>query len=439
MSTQAEAAKPLGFWSVWALAVGTMVGSGILLVPASLAPYGLISVGGWILGSLGASAIIFVFARLATRTERDGGPYIYVQDAFGDLAGFLMAWGYWVSFWASIPYVAIAFTGYLGFLVPAIAESPTLQASSALGIIAVLTFINIRGLREMSITQIAMTLLKIVPLLLIVGAAAVLGSPHNLPPLNPTGGALLPQLAAVTLIALGPFTGFEAAVTSAGSVRDPERTIPRALMSGIALVSVLYLTASFAVMLLVPPDTLSQSQAPFAEAGRVLGPWGASLIAVGALIVTAGTLNSCIFTAGQMPMAVAEDGRAPRWMAKLNAGGAPYLSLLLSSALASILLLLNYSRGLVSAYTFLLTMTTATSLVYYFFCALAELKHSWGKAKVWTIVVALFACAYALFAILGSGPEVLLWGSVLMAAGVPVYIMLRPRKAAAAVAATRPS
>src|ERR1700755_2272236 len=92
-----QAHKPtLGFWSCWALAVGTMVGSGILLVPASLAPFGLISILGWVLGAAGASAIIFVFARLSARTARDGGPYIYVQDAFGDFAGFLMAWGYWV-------------------------------------------------------------------------------------------------------------------------------------------------------------------------------------------------------------------------------------------------------------------------------------------------------------------------------------------------------
>jgi len=419
--------KTLGFWSVWALAVGTMVGSGILLVPASLAPYGLISIAGWLLGAAGASAIIFVFARLAARTTRDGGPYIYVQEAFGGLAGFLMAWGYWISFWGSIPYVAIAFVGYLGFLVPAIAHNAVAQALSALTLIAVFTFINIRGLREMSATQIFMTVLKIVPLAVVVAAALAFGTPHNLPPFNPSGGALLPQLAAVTLITLGPFTGFEAAVTSAGSVRDPERTIPRALTAAIVLVAALYLCASLAVMLLVAPDRLGQSQAPFADAARALGPWGASFIAAGALVVTAGTLNSCIFTSGQMPMAVAEDGKAPRWLARLNGGGAPYLSLLLSAALGSVLLILNYSRGLVAAYTFLLTMTTAISAIYYFFCALAEAKHSWRTSKRWT-ALALFASMYALFAILGSGVEVALWGGVLMAAGAPVYFILKPRK-----------
>ncbi len=425
-----EHKKLLGFWSVWALAVGTMIGSGILLLPTALAPYGMVSYGGWILGAAGAIALVLVFGRLAARTTRDGGPYVYVQEAFGDLAGFLMAWGYWIGFWGAIPVVAIAFVGYLGFFIPAIAHSAGAQAMSALGLIAALTFINIRGLKEMSTAQIAMTVLKIVPLLVIVGVALAFGTPHNLPAFNPSNGPLLPQLAAVTLITLWPFTGFEAAVTSAGSVRDPERTIPRALVAAILLVAAIYLSASFAVNLLVAPAQLAQSQAPFADAAHVLGPWGGWFVAAGALLTTAGALNGIIFTSGQMPMAVAEDGKAPAWMAKLNSGGSPYWSVLLSSVLGGALLFLNYSRGLIGAYTFLLMMSTALGLIYYFFCALAEVKHSWRASKTWT-AVAVFGCAYSLFALLGSGIEVALWGGALMAAGVPLYFLLRPRKVAA--------
>jgi len=180
----------------------------------------------------------------------------------------------------------------------------------------------------------------------------------------------------------------------------------------------------------VPAAELAHSQAPFADAARVLGPLGAPFIALGALIATSGTLNGVIFAAGQMPMAVAEDGKAPQWLAKINRGGAPYLSLLLSSALGAVLLILNYSRGLVDAYTFLLKMATATSLIYYFFCGLAELKHSWSSAKGWA-AVAIFACAFSLFAIFGSGLEVTLWGGVLTLAGVPLYFLFRRRNTAA--------
>lgn len=421
--------KTLGFWSCWALAVGTMIGSGILLVPASLAPYGLLSIGGWIISSLGAVAIILVFARLAARTSRDGGPYVYVQEAFGDIAGFLMAWSYWIGFWISIPIVAIAFVGYLGIFIPSLAQNVVAQGMTALAVIAVFTFVNIRGLKEMSVAQIVLTVLKIVPLLVIMGAGLAYGAPHNLPPLNPSHAPLLPALTAVTLITLWPFTGFEAAVSSAGAVQNPERTIPRALVAAVLLVTVIYLGASFAVMLLVPSEHLAQSQAPFADAARVLGAWGAPFIAFGALIATAGTLNGVIFASGQMPMAVAEDGRAPAWLAKLNKGGAPYLSLLLSSGLGALLLVLNYSRGLIGAYTFLLMMATALSLIYYFLCGAAELKHSWRSARGWAMV-ALFACAFSAFAMIGSGWEVTFWGGVMMAAGLPLYFVFKSRNAA---------
>ncbi|HVV34438.1 MAG TPA: amino acid permease [Vitreimonas sp.] len=422
--------KTLGFWSCWALAVGTMIGSGILLVPASLAPYGLLSVAGWLISAAGAIAIILVFARLAGRTTRDGGPYVYVQEAFGDIAGFLMAWNYWIGFWVSIPIVAIAFVGYLGIFIPSLAQNIVAQGLTALGVIAAFTLVNVRGLKEMSVAQIVLTVLKIVPLLIIMGAGLVFGAPHNLPPLNPSHAPLLPALTAVTLITLWPFTGFEAAVSSAGAVRDPERTIPRALTAAVLLVTVIYLGASFAVMLLVPSAQLAHSEAPFADAARALGGWGPPFIALGALIATAGTLNGVIFASGQMPMAVAEDGRAPAWLAKLNKGGAPYLSLLLSSGLGALLLVLNYSRGLIGAYTFLLMMATALSLIYYFFCGLAELKHSWRSAKGWAMV-ALFACLFSAFAMIGSGWEVILWGGVMMAAGLPLYFWFKPRKVAA--------
>ena len=414
----------MGFWSCWALAVGTMIGSGILLLPASLAPYGLLSLAGWIISSGGAVAIILVFARLAARTARDGGPYVYVQEAFGDMAGFLMAWTYWIGFWATIPVVAIAFVGYLGVFVPGLVHNVVAQAVTAFGIIVVFTYVNLRGLREMSVAQITLTLLKIIPLIVVIGAALAFGTPHNLPPLNPSQGPTLPALTTATLITLFAFTGFEAAVCNARDVREPERTIPRALVAGVALVTIIYIGASLAVMLLVPSGQLARSESPFADAARVLGPWGAPLIALGALIVTAGTLNGVIFASGQMPMAVAEDGNAPQWLAKLNKGGAPGGSLLLSSSLGALLLFLNYARGLVAAYTFLLMMATALSLIYYFFCGLAEIKHSWRRARGWTLV-ALFACLYSAFAMIGSGLEVLLWGGILTAAGVPFYFLFR--------------
>lgn len=425
--------KPLGFWSCWSLTVGCMIGSGIFMLPTLLAPYGMLSFGGWIIAGGGSIALALIFGRLAARTQCNGGPYAYSRAAFGDLTGFLMAWAYWLSFLLGVPVVAIAFVGYLGVFIPGLNESAIAQALTALALIGVFTLINIRGLKEMSAAQITLTVLKIIPLLAIIAIAFSAGEPANLPAFNPSGQPIFAALAAVALIALWPFTGFEVVTLPAANVKNCERTIPQALFIGMLTVVAIYLSATFAVMLLVPSAQLAQSTAPFAEAARALGAWGPNFIAAGALIATAGTLNGLIFSCGQMPMAVAQDKLAPRWLAVTTESGSPINALLLSSAIASLLLLLNYSRGLIGAFTFLLMMATALGLIYYVVVSVAELRYSATKAIGWA-AIALIGIIYSLFAALGSGLEVLFWGSVSMAAGLPLYFLFRPRSGAIASA-----
>ncbi|MBL8547137.1 MAG: amino acid permease [Hyphomonadaceae bacterium] len=418
--------KPLGFWSCWSLTVGCMIGSGIFMLPTLLAPYGLLSFGGWIIAGGGSIALALVFGRLAARTRCNGGPYAYSREAFGDLTGFLMAWAYWISFLLGVPVVAIAFVGYLGVFIPALNGNAVAQALSALGLISIFTFINIRGLKEMSAAQITLTILKIVPLLAIIGVAFVAGEPANLPAFNPSGQPVFAALAAVALIALWPFTGFEVVTLPATNVKDCERTIPRALFVGMITVVIIYLSATAAVMLLVPSHQLAQSTAPFADAARALGAWGPNFIAAGALVATAGTLNGLIFTCGQMPMAVAIDKLAPSWLAVTNKSGVPQNALILSAALSAILLVANYSRGLIGAFTFMLMMATALGLIYYVVVSVAELRHSSRSALGWA-AIAIIGIVYSLFAAFGSGLEVLFWGVAAMLTGVPLYYLFRPR------------
>lgn len=428
--------KPLGFWSCWSLTVGCMIGSGVFMLPTLLAPYGLLSFGGWIIAGGGSIALALIFGRLAARTRSNGGPYAYARESFGDLTGFLMAWAYWLSFLMGVPVVAIAFVGYLGVFIPALNGNPVAQALSALALIGLFTAINIRGLREMSAAQITLTILKIVPLIAIINAALWAGAPANLPAFNPSGQPVFGALAAVALIALWPFTGFEVVTLPTSSVKDAERIIPRALFIGMVTVVLIYLSATAAVMLLVPSEQLAQSTAPFADAARALGSWGPNFVAAGALVATAGALNGLIFTCGQMPMAVAHDKLAPSWLAATTNAGTPRNALILSATLSSALLLLNYSRGLIGAFTFMLMMATALGLIYYVVVSVIELRHSARSALGWA-AIALVGIVYSLFAAFGSGLEVLGWGIVMMLAGVPLYYVFRPRPAA--IAARPPS
>lgn len=420
------APRALGFWACWSLTVGIMIGSGIFLLPSVLAPYGMVSFGGWMLTAAGSICLALVLARLAARTRQTGGVYAYARNGFGDLAGFLIAWGYWASYWIAIPAIAIAFVGYLGVFIPALNDNAIGQVIAALTLIWTMTLINMRSISEASFVQLAMTILKIIPLLIIIGLGVFTGSSDNLPPFNPEGGSIIGVLSATALLTMWAFSGMEAGAVPAGDVKDPERTIPRAIIIGTLVVAFIYIASTYAVMRLVPSEALAQSTAPFADAAAALGPWGAKLVAAGALISTAGAVNGSIFVAGQTPMAVALDGLAPKVFAGRGKGGAPMLALVTASCLGSVLLLMNYTRGLVSMFTLLATMSTLAILLPLFVSAAAELKHSWRNARSWA-AIAFLALVYSAFAILGSGLTVLAWGALFIALGAPVYFLLRAK------------
>lgn len=428
--TAPPSAKALGFWSCWALTVGIMIGSGVFILPSVLAPYGMMSFAGWILTASGSLALALVIARLSSRTTRTGGVYVYAQDAFGDLTGFLIAWGYWAAYWISIPAIAIAFVGYLAVFFPVLETSLTAQASTALALIWGLTLINIKGVKEAGFVQLLMTVLKLIPLIIIIAYGFSTGSNDNLPPVNPTNGTLLSVLASTAILTMWAFSGLEAGAIPAGDVENPERTIPRAIVVGTLTVTFVYIASTYAVMRLVPAEELINSVSPFADAAKSLGTWGPYLIALGAAIATAGALNGVVFIIGQMPMALAIDGLAPQGLARRNKNGAPHLAILLGSTLASLLLLMNYSKGLIGAFTFLAIMSTLSILVPLLVSAAAELKHSWANAKAWG-AVALLSGLYSVFAILGSGLASIGWGLLLFAFGLPVYYQLKKQAASA--------
>ncbi len=424
--TQSQS-KPLGFWGCWSLTVGVMIGSGIFLLPAVLAPYGGISFAGWLVTTCGSILLALTVGRLAARTSRSGGVYVYARDAFGDLAGFLIAWGYWSSYWIALPAMAIAFVGYLAVFAPALNDNPPLQAGAALGLIWTVALINMRGMREAGFVQLLMTILKLIPLALVMALAVVAGDVDNLPEAHPQGGSILGAVAATSLITMWAFSGLEAGAMPAGDVKNPERVIPRAVIIGTLTVAIVYIGSTFAVMLLAPADQLAASASPFADVAAGLGAWGPGVIAIGAMIATAGAINGVMLVAGQTPMAVALDGLAPRWLARRGRDGSPTLSLLLSAGLGSVLLLANYAKALVDVFAFLIMMSTLTFLAPLLVSALAEFRYSWRSQTAWAGVAAA-AALYAVFAIIGSGLEVLAWGAVLVAVGIPVYFVGKQRE-----------
>ena len=413
-------AKKMGFWQCWGMSVGVMIGSGIFLLPTVLAPYGWISLLGWLLTCSGTIVLALVLARLAGTTDHAGGPYAYVRESFGDLAGFLIGWGYWVGVVFGVTAIAVGFAGYMGSIFPIFAANSLTQALVAAMGIGVLTWVNIKGISEAATVQLVLTILKIVPLIVIIGLGIAYGDIDNFPSFNPQQLSMTEALASTALLTMWAFIGIEAAVIPTSDVEDPKKTVPIAVVSAALSVSFLYVGASIAIMFLVPSEVLAASESPFVDAASHMGPGGALLMGVGALISTAGALNGNIFVMGQMPMLVAADGLAPSVIAKKNKGGAPMVALMASSVFSAALLVLNFTDGLVGAFSFLISMSTLSILAPYGLSAMAEFKRSWHSAKGWA-GVALLSVIYTLIAAAGSGWYVFFLGVGLFLLGILLF------------------
>jgi APA family basic amino acid/polyamine antiporter len=274
--------------------VGNMIGSGIYLLPASLAAYGGISIFGWLFTTAGAVLLALVFAHLARTAPRAGGLYAYAKFGFGDFAGFLVAWGYWISIWCGNAAIATGFAGYLGVFIAPISSNPLLAGIVAAGAIWLLSWVNALGVRHAAIMQLVTTVLKLAPLVAIGTFGLFFFKIENFVPFNPSGRPAIPAITAAAALTLWAFLGLESATIPADEVIDPVRTIPKATILGTLAAAVVYLLGTVAVMGVIPPAALARSTAPFADAASSMwGVWAADAVAAGAAIACFGALNCC--------------------------------------------------------------------------------------------------------------------------------------------------
>ncbi|NKB37913.1 MAG: amino acid permease [Gammaproteobacteria bacterium] len=424
--------RSMGFWRSWALVVGIMIGNGIFLLPSVLAPYGNMSLLGWIFAGGGTILIALMLGSLARRFPKLGGPYVYTREAFGDLPGFLVAWGYWIAIWSAVAAGAVALSGYLGFFLPQISDKPLYSGISSLLIIWLLTGINTAGVKSASIFQLTTTLLKLAPLFLIAGSGLLLGDVSEIPASNPDDEPFPILIASMVILIMWAFVGVEGVTIPADDVIEPERTIPRALLAGTVTVTIVYICATYGVMALIPAEQLALSTSPFADAASLIfGPWGASLVAIGALVSIVGSLNGNILVGGMIARAIAVDKLFPARFASLNKAGAPAFSLVTAGLLSSLLIAMNFSKGLMAAFELLILLSTLCTLLPYVASALAEIVLRWressdeGRYNKRAIAIATGALAFSLFAIIGSGLVVVVYGLVLLGCGLPVYYLTR--------------
>jgi APA family basic amino acid/polyamine antiporter len=419
MASQVNKPQTIGIWMTSALVVGTIIGSGIFMLPVSLAPLGRNVLIGWVISGVGVLCIAFALGRLS-RLSGDG-IQANVEREFGSTVAFLVAWGFWVSNWVAQASVAVAAASALSFAGLQFGGQYGIVIG-AIGWLVILTAINAIGVRASGGFSLVTVAIKLLPLLaviwLFVERGASGGAYEPLPPL-PISFA---NIAAATALTFFAFTGFENATTPVGKVRDPAHTIPRALLGGTAFVVVLYLLAGTAIQMLLPAEVVAVSPAPFADAlvshwGRGAATFAALTIAVAAI----GCLNGLILGTGELGYAMALRGDLPTIMARTRGINTPVVSQMVGTGLSILLLLLNSSRATANLFTFIILLSTATVVVVYFTAALAAWKLSPTMGSRSIVAIGILFIAFATY---GIGLEADLWCLVLLAVGLAIRTVM---------------
>lgn len=403
-----------------AMVIGLIIGAGIFLLPASIAPFGINMISAWGVTIAGFLALAFAFSVLAVRIK--GGPYEYVRQAFGPDAAFLTNWSYLVSCWSASAALAAAMTGALARAVPALG-GPTLVAPLSIGAVVLVTAIACTGARSAGKTQVVTVAIKLLPLLLVVATVAVVvGSSGALQPLAPRPLSLEATASAAAIMSFS-LLGFEAAAFAAGKTADSRRTVPLATMVGTALTGFLFLAACTAVVLLVPLDRLTTSTQPFADAvGGTLGEGVGTIIALFVAVSAFGALNANVLITGEIGYEMALDRSVPAPMGRNNRFRMPWVALFASAVPTVALILVNASRGLSGLFTFMVLLTTVATLLLYAAVTAAALRQ---RTSIRAKIIITLALVYALWVIYASGVEALAWGVALLVAGWPIRLLSR--------------
>jgi len=307
--------RELRRWDLVALVINSILGAGIFGLPAkTFALAGTYSLLAYVVSATAIALIVLCFAEVSSRFEATGGPYLYAHTTFGPLIGFQVGWLLWVGRVAASAALANLFVAYVGYFIPD-ADAIVVRTSLLAVLFGVLAAANVRGVRLTATVTNVLTIGKLLPLgLLAVAGAFFIDAPRSLPATPPSYRGF--SEAALLLVFV--YTGFEGASIPSGEMRAPARHLPFALLTGFSAVTLVYVAVQI-VCIAVVPD-LAHSERPVADAAlRVLGAPGASLIAVGALVSIAGTLNAQMFATPRLLFAMSDNGQLPPVLSSTHA------------------------------------------------------------------------------------------------------------------------
>jgi APA family basic amino acid/polyamine antiporter len=423
--------KELTSFDLTSIIVGSIVGADIYIASAFTAGLlGTVAILVWIVAGICATIIALVFAYCSYYVPRVGGPFAYVSEAFNDFYGFLTGWSIWIAEILSIPVFAIAFVQYLQYFV----SLEFYQQIIVKGLfLFTLTYINIRGVKTAGRINDILTIVKLAPLLLIIllGIGFFIINPQTLAsnyfPFAPFGFG---NFGVALVLIFWAYVGFEMGTLPASEVRNPRKTIPKAIITGMIIVIIFYLLTNFVVYCLLHWTVLETTKIPLVLAGiALLGAGGAVLMVIGALISVSGSDESGTLGTARLSYAMSIDGLFPKLFSKEHPRyHTPYMALLVQGAIAFSLSIFSGLVDLISFSVFNLSFAfLLTCLALLVLGARNKQKKLHGQRIL--PIVGIVICLYLIFMFLiGATPlYIKAVGIIVLALGIPLYVFFSPK------------
>lgn len=427
-SLNTEFKRDLGLFEGVSVIGGIMIGSGIfflgsfVLQRTHLAP-GLALLA-WLAGGVISLLAGLCYAELGAAMPRAGGAYVYLSEAYGPIVGFLSGWtSFFVGASGSIAALAVAFATYFSALVPLSALAIKLLAA---GVIVFLTVINALGVRLGGKVQNFFMVAKLLPIVVLIIAGLASGSAENAFTVSPGGSGLISSFGMALIAALWAYEGWHNINNIAEEIKDPRRNLPLALLIAIGGVTLVYVLFNYALLRVLPAAEIAADAKPAAAAARLIfGPWGTSLVTLGALISIFGSTNGCVLVFPRIYYAMARDGLFFPFFTAVHPRYRTPVPSLIASAVVSIILLWT------GTFQQLTTMVVFSGWIFYTLTigSVFVLRRKYPDLarpyKVWGYpVVPLVSILTSLF-LLGNtlieDPRSSLFGLVIPALGVPAY------------------
>jgi arginine:agmatine antiporter len=402
------------------LVANNMIGSGIFLLPATLASVGSITIVGWLLATLSALVIAAVLAKLGQIAPEAGGPVAYAGTALGPYIGFQATVLYWICAWVGNMAIALAAVGYLATFFPGLA-TPLSSAAAAVGIIWLVTLVNVFGPRFACQVESVTLVAGLIPILLVATAGWFWFDADTFRhSWNVSGQPAYRAIPGSLVLVYWAFVGLESASIGTAVVENPSRNVPRATIAGVLLAGVVYIASCAVIMGLIPAAQLEKSTAPFADAARfVIGSAAGSLVAVMACLKATGTLCGWVLLTAQVSKAGAERGNFPQIFARTDRHGIPVVNLIIMALIMTAAVFTTMSPTLGQQFSKLIEVSVVLCLVIYVYSAIALWRLGTYKA------FAFFAAFASLSVIALSGVHMLVLTAVLMLGTLALYPLQR--------------